>query len=413
MRAKLTYPTKASFHIEEHWPVPSGDIEVRFDVKDARLTSIICTWSLGTRDQAPQLRALAPGQRGFAGVDFHLARQNEIEHLVRTIQGILALYGTIDVDFERATLEWIADTAEEELGIQLILSSKPPEVDVFKPETLDFGIIGHAVVGAGSASGLEVALSFLRRGRRDLKERRYIDAIYNCFFFLETQYAAGYSKPKEVAKRLKANALVAQAFAGIRYDPVDPPRGFTTPDQLKLWEERIKHLSRPDEEIIDELVKLRGTLHHHAGRGPNSWHPDKPRQHRVAAHTLHDLAFACAHLTLGPLLEDPAIQQQLQVAAEAAKATTIFRFEAQGVFPPGGASVVRLEMSCAGTVINRAMVLGADRAFRATLASERPGSQLKGYTITHTASDRVYGRYERHDFDAVLTQMRKSPTSSG
>lgn len=103
---------------------------------------------------------------------------------------MLALHGTIDVDFERPTLEWLADSPEEKRGIEIILSGKPPEIDIFKPEKLDFGLVAKAVFGAPHLSTLEVSLSFLRRGRRDLKERRYIEAIYNCFFVLETQFAA-------------------------------------------------------------------------------------------------------------------------------------------------------------------------------------------------------------------------------
>ena len=409
MRAQLTYPTKASFHLEEHWSLPVGDIEVSFDVTEGQISAIICTWPLGRDDKAPTIRPLQEGQRGFGGVDFHLARREEVEHLVRTVQGLLALHGTIDVDFERPTLEWLADTPEEEMGIKLTLSAKPADVDVYKPEKLDFGLVGRAVLAAPNASKLEVALSFLRRGRRDLKEHRYIEAIYNCFFFLETQFAPGYSNPREVGKRLKENAIVLEALAAIRHDPIDPPLGFTTPEVVALWEERMSDLARSDDEIISDLVSLRGKLHHHAMRRPETWHPDKGIDYRIPAYTLHDIAVACAKQLVSPVVDDVSLGPIYMQSAERANAVTSLRFEARGLFPSRNSTRLSVNIRTAGTVIDRGMIASADREFRRILDEQVPDAQLHEYTITHMETDRVYGRYERN----LLTQMRKSRTRNG
>ncbi|MES1973347.1 MAG: hypothetical protein V4472_12890 [Pseudomonadota bacterium] len=402
MRAKLTYPTKASFHLDEHWPLRSDDLEIQFDVEESRIKAIICIWPLGTDDRPPTMSPLEEGQRGFGKIDFHLVRRTEIEHRVRTIQGLLALHGTIDVDFERPTLEWLADSPEEERGIEIILSGKPPEVDIFKPEKLDFGLVAKAVLGAPHLSKLEVALSFLRRGRRDLKERRYIEAIYNCFFVLETQFAAGLSNPREVAKRLKASTIVTSALEAIRAYPIDPPRGFTTQEELAVWDERVQFLSRSDDEIIDELVKLRGNLHHHAARGPHTWHPDKGTAYRVPAHCLHDIALACAHLIVDA--EELDLDADFLAAAEAAGAVTVLRFEAKGLFVSRGAMRLSLDIRTPGTVIDRGMIISADRAFRRAIQKQVEDARLDKYTITHVESGRLYGRYQRSTFAEAATR---------
>lgn len=412
MRAKLTYPTKAEFYLEEYWPLPVGDIEIHFGVEDGQITSITCVWPLGPADKPPVIRPLEEGQRGFNGVDFHLARREEIEHVVRTIQGLLTLQGTIDVDFDRPTLEWLADTPEEEMGIELVLSAKPPEVDLYKPQKLDFGLIGRAVIAAPHAAQLEVALSFLRRGRRDLKERRYIEAIYNCFFFLETQFAPGYSSPKKVRNRLQENATVIAALEAIRLDPVDPPRGFTTPEELALWDERLAELARSDADIIQDLVALRGTLHHHAMHRPDAWHPDKGTRFRVAAHTLHDIAVACAEQLLHPILYDSALGPLFMQSAERSGAVTPLRFEAQGLFLSRNCLRLTVDIRTAGTVIDRGMVASADREFRRVLAEQVPDARLDHYTITHVATDRLYGRYDRLPLDQSITQTQEIPTNS-
>jgi hypothetical protein len=247
MRAQLTYPIKASFHLAEHWPLALTDAEVRFNVTDGEIDAIICIWPLGAEDRPPTIGPLEDGQRSVGKLDFHLVRREKIEHFVRTVQGLLSLYGTIDVDFERPKLEWLSDTPEEEENIAITVSGKPPEVDVYKPEKLSFDLVGRAVLGAEAASNLEVALSFLRRARRDLKERRFIESIYSSFFFLETLFAAGYSDPKKVEKSLLASEVVRDALAAIRSFPIDPPRGFTTEAELAVWDERVNELKRTDQ----------------------------------------------------------------------------------------------------------------------------------------------------------------------
>lgn len=402
MRAKLTYPAKASFHLDEHWPLGSDDLEIQFDVEESRIKAIVCIWPLGADDKPPTMRPLEEGQRGWGKIDFHLVRRTEIEHRVRTIQGMLALYGTIDVDFERPTLEWLADSPEEERGIEIILSGKPPEIDPFKPEKLDFGLVARAVLGAPHLSKLEVALSFLRRGRRDLKERRYIEAIYNCFFVLETQFAAGLSNPREVAKRLKASAIVTGALEAIRAYPIDPPRGFTTEEELAVWDERMRFLSRPDEDIIKELVDLRGTLHHHAARGPHTWHPDKGTAYRVPAHCLHDIALACAHMILDA--EKLDLSAEFLGTAEAAGAVTVLRFEARGLFVSRNSTRLSLDIRTPGTLIDRGMIVSADRAFRRAIQAQVKDARLDEYTITHVESGGLYGRYQRSTFAEAATR---------
>lgn len=402
MRVKITYPAKASFHLAEHWPLRSGDIEIQFDVENSGIKAIICIWSLGPDDRSPTIRPLEEGQRGLGKVDFHLARRSEIEHRVRTIQGALSLHGTIDVDFERPTLEWLADNPEEERGIEIVLSGKPPEVDVFKPEKLDFGLVAKAVLSAPHLLKLEVALSFLRRGRRDLKERRYIEAIYNCFFVLETQFAAGLSNPREVAKRLKASPIVTAALEAIRAYPIDPPRGWMTEADLTVWDERVQFLSRSKDEIIDELVKLRGSLHHHAPQGPHTWHPDKGSSYRVPAHCLHDIALACAHLIIAGEALD--LDAEFLGTAEAAGAVTVLRFEAKGLFLSRGAMRLSLNIRTAGTVIDRGSIASADKAFRRAIQTQVKDARLDEYTITHVESGRLYGRYLRSSFTVAATR---------
>lgn len=395
MRAKLTFPVQASFHLEEHWPIRQGDDVVTFEVEEGRLTGVAFVWRLGAGDRPPTLLPLKKGQTGFGGVDFHLTRLSEIEHRVRTLQGLLSLYGMIEVDFERPKLEWIADSPEEELRIEIILSGNPPETEVFKPEIFDFGLVAHAAASVSQVGDMEVALSFLRRGRRDLKEHRYIEAFYNNFFFLETQFAGGLSNQKKIAKKLKNTPVIIQAIELIRKDPVDPPLGFVTEEILQLWDERAMFISRANDVIIDDLVRLRGELHHHSMRRQGAWHPDKGAKFRAPSHVLHDIVYAVAHMVTAPLFDSQENDATVLRSAEEAGAITVLRFEAEGEFPSRNSTRATLDVRTAGTVIDRDMVESADRHFRHLILEHHPISIINRYTITHPHDERVYGRYER------------------
>ena len=209
------------------------------------------------------------------------------------------------------------------------------------------------------------------------------------------------SNPREVAKRLKANPIVTAALDAIRSYPIDPPRGWTTEAELAVWDKRVQFISRSDDDIIDELVRLRGTLHHHAARGPHTWHPDKGTVYRVSAHCLHDIALACAHLIIDRAALD--LDAEFFGAAEAAGAVTVLRFEARGLFLSRGAMRLSLDIRTAGTVIDRGMVISADRAFRRAIQAQVKDARLDEYTITHVESGRLYGRYQRSNFaEAVI-----------
>jgi hypothetical protein len=210
------------------------------------------------------------------------------------------------------------------------------------------------------------------------------------------------SDPREVKKRLKASPIVTAALEAIRAYPIDPPRGWTTEADLAVWDERVQFLSRSNDEIIDELVKLRGTLHHHAARGPHTWHPDKGTAYRVPAHCLHDIALACAHLIIA---EEPLdLDAEFLGTAEAAGAVTVLRFKAKGLFLSRGAMRLSLDIRTTGTVIDRGMIVSADKAFRRAIQTQVKDAQLDEYTITHVESGRLYGRYQRSSFTEAATR---------
>lgn len=396
MRASLCYPVEASFSLSEHWPIEVDGVTFSLAVDDGRLVSIRAEWRLVDGDKPPALEALAPGQTGMGRIHFELASRDHVDGLLRTIQGLLCLHGTIEIDFERPVLRWIAETEDEKLGIDIVLRSDPPKPDPFKLERLEFGAIARTIAAAPGAASLEVALSFMRRSSRDLKERRYIESFYNSFFFIETQFAAGVSSPANVKRRLKAEPRLADALALARAHPLDIPSGYTTEAELAIWDERVKFISRSNEAIIDELVDLRGRLHHHSLRSPHAWHPDRPMIFRVPAFALRDIVFALADGIFSDLVLSADHDELLADAAERAGAITVFRVDVEGIFPTKAATRLSFELRAPGIIVTRGMVEAVDLSLRERIDQAIKGPMIVNfYTITDAKDGRLYGRYER------------------
>lgn len=383
----------ANFHLDESWPHIVDEIEITPIVEAGMLVSIAFAWVLLADDQAPSLRPLREGQTGFREVDYKLNRLNEVEHLARTMRGLLSLDGIVEFKFELKKLEWIADSPEEELGIKIIIEGQSSEPDPFKPERLPFTQFARAVTSAPSSQHLEVALSFLRRGRRDIKEGRFIEAIYNNFFFLETLFAPGFSNPKKVKAKFLESQDVVNAIELNRHQPIERPSGFLCPSELKIWQDRFAYFKKSDEDIISNLVKLRGDLHHHAPGSPNTWHPDMGHSHQVESLVLHDIAVATARFVTKPIMSQPALAESEYLSAEMAGAIISLNFMVHDCNAPEDAEPKVVTLQGAGQIIDRTFVENAHLKFRTWIAENSAHMQVRKYTINHPERDREYGPY--------------------
>lgn len=202
---------------------------------------------------------------------------------IRTIEGGLCLWGIDEINVDECKTEYIPENEHEKEKIQIFSHSKKP--DDSPPKDLPYSPLDmfvRTVLALSDLKASEVPMNFYRRGRQDVYYERYVEAIYDLYFFLEFLFAVGKFKKDDVKEKfLKSNDLV-EAIMKIKGTP--DPLIALNPFHLKEYQEKYRNKSV--EEIIKHIVQLRGYLHHYNPKRKDMWHPARQRDYKVDALTI-------------------------------------------------------------------------------------------------------------------------------
>lgn len=254
------------------------DRHFTFRVADGKLASV----SVEVPDfPSSALPKLAVDGRSKQLVGIELQRDPiwpDVERLLMVVEGVMAIYGLERFVLEEVETEWIPDSEAEKKALELYSFRRSvTKADAATPVMYDMFL--RALLIAPQAAGYEVALNFMRRGREDLYERRYVDAVYDFYLALETTFANGAFKKNEVVRRMLADPeLVSNIEAATRELAEDSE--FV---RLCTRSTTFVYLGASPEAIVKHLVEVRGLLHHHTSGRTNSWHPSRQDEFRMDA----------------------------------------------------------------------------------------------------------------------------------
>lgn len=191
-----TYPVRSTLSAVDRWPVLVDKFRVEFGEEKGIISSVSVAVRLD--DDVP-LPTISPSKD--PKVKLHVdvgksAHNGEVADYLLVVQGILSLLGTFIIDFNECQVKWEPENDDERAKLSLFSYSFTTDTNVEAQSPFTFDFIARAVFTAASSARYEVPLTFLRRGLQDIKNDRFIDAYYNFFFFLETQFAAGFSNPR-------------------------------------------------------------------------------------------------------------------------------------------------------------------------------------------------------------------------
>lgn len=147
-----------------------------------------------------------------------------IERRLMFVEGAVAMFGLKKFDFEHRTTEWIPET-DEERDPAGILSFAKRKSSSREPLPVAFDMYARALIVADDLAFLEVALNFNRRGRDDISAQRYVEAIYNFYFVLETMFGGGLFKKNQILDKFLNNDQVTGAALSAR-DSLVSDNGF-------------------------------------------------------------------------------------------------------------------------------------------------------------------------------------------
>jgi hypothetical protein len=308
------------------------------------------------------------------------AHNDEVTDYLMVVQGMLSLLGTFTIDFNKRQVNWEAENEDERAKLSLFSYNVTTDKNVDAPSPFTFDFIARTVFSAAYSAHYELPLTFIRRGLQDMRNDRFIDAFYNFFFFLETQFAPGYSNPKVVAQKLLEASSVTAALQSTREDlrrySRRPPKLFSL-------------LALSERELITHLVDTRGNLHHHALRRPGTWHPEKPERFEaealIARSIVHSIAMKEAlSLIFSQEQDDAFIESAREVGA-------MFKLQANVTTQAG--KLQPLNIHIPGRRPHYDMVVRADDEVRNILESQRPPIYPVRYAIG-TSQNEICASYE-------------------
>jgi hypothetical protein len=302
-----TNPFTYAFETDEHGVVMHLNATAR--VQDRSL------WPFVVKDPEPGSKAHIQMSSPF----FPL-----LQHDMRAVAGILALYGADDLAVDEAEEFWEPETEEEKDS--LVLYSMKRTTDATRPETwprVSFDLVARALMTAARASTFEPALNFFRKGKLDVKSGHYIDAILDFLFMVETTYANGKFKTAQVESEYLASeelhTLIGKALRErVLLENVR--------DHSRIQESfALAYATKTSSEIIKHLVQLRGNLHHHTSRKSGIWHPADHVRFGADAYFLQQLCLDIAFAIASPTLFNAETARDYQIQEHASTSCGSFK----------------------------------------------------------------------------------------
>lgn len=239
---------------------------------------------------------------------------------LRVVEGLLSLHGVDAIDVQSAEQSWLPESDAERERLRIFsIQATPAEIPDSQLRPIHFSLVAQPFLAARDAWDIEVPLSFFRKGQIDSRERRYIEAIYDFYFMLETVYGEGKSKNQHVKEVLQKSqellSLIQKATAsGSSFDAI------AMADRNRSDHFEKYYRNKSPEQIIDRLVELRGFLHHHSSRRPGIWHPEDHERFTVDAYVLERIAVAVALKLAEPFMFSEKTAQRFEEITRDARA---------------------------------------------------------------------------------------------
>lgn len=292
---KITVRVKYTFPVTGHLPLEAS-YEFTFRSRWYRinadsqgfLQSIAVTVRIDPKEHPPSFE---PSTQPGVKMELKVPREPALEGIrqeMRNAEGLLALYGLRGISTNQFTTDWLPESAEEKELLKLNnFSISHGSMRDLPCRPVPFDLVARSLLMADAADAAEVPLSFYRKGCIDMEEMRYIDAIYDFYFVLETLFSGGKTKNAAVKEEfLRSPEVLAAITTTLPTLHQIPNRTF---DEEAHIAEHYREKSPSD--IVDHLVRLRGFLHHHAPRHPKAWHPEGHSRYRIDALLLQEVAY--------------------------------------------------------------------------------------------------------------------------
>lgn len=289
MKCKYTFKVTGSLKTGELKPVTIRGWTYEFSKKDGIVNELSVTVPANNPEDLPSI-IQTPESRSKMTIHVPSPLYLLVKREVRAIEGSLALFGIESINVNSSKTEWLPENEEDKAKLQLFnFKSERGQVDVSKLPNIPFDIIARAIICADDIAEIESQLAFCRKGIIDRTEERYIEAIYDFYFFLESLFAQGKTKNHRVKESFKSSKELRECIEEVFKDPsyISLRRS-----DIERFMGKYGHMSIDD--IIDHMVELRGFLHHHTPNRKDAWHPEEHKRYEIECNLFGAVAFCVA-----------------------------------------------------------------------------------------------------------------------
>jgi hypothetical protein len=322
MHVKYRCRVKGRLRVVQHFPIPADFIRYEFEVGDAgQFTYVSALVPVSDKSMWPTVR---PSSQPGIAVDINITSPffDEVRRDLRAAEGLLSLFGIGSIDTENAEESWIPDSPEEKEELELygVTRTKTPR-PIHELPAIPFDLVARAFLAARRSRDVEVALSFYRKGRADVMESRFIEAVLDFLFMIESLFAQGKFKAAQVEQIFMADA---ELLALVRETLADHTLLHNVAGDERIRKAFLRDYSgKAPADIIRHIVRLRGFLHHHSKDKQDIWHPEEHVRFGADAYFLQQLCFAVSFKLAGPHLFSPEVLRAYQqLAVRQAQQTT-------------------------------------------------------------------------------------------
>ncbi|WP_159717768.1 hypothetical protein [Geminicoccus flavidas] len=386
MLVKLEYHVRSSALVDELWPIDLEGLHIDWHTTGGLIDKVTVQVRAKTGDHPPTMTE-SDDPAVAANINLGVfAQLDVIERRLRAIQGLLTPFMLLEIDFDSLNIVWIAETEEEEKSLTVTSFSRKRIPSLAEqPSAMSFDYFVRAMIVAPQIEEREAALNFIRRGRSDLAREQYIEAYYDFFFYLETLFAPGLSKSAEVKKRLRGSSRIRKVLPDVRQDMKVPLSKIFNGHRL---------INMTDEDLLDHLVDVRGSLHHHSLRKPGVWHPDRQHEFEAETRLLHTLVSALAMGDILPLLYTEEVTDAMMETAVEADAVVQILGE---IVLTGVAEPVTVLLRGLGTAVTNEAIDQAHQKLRNIIEQRQMVQTVKMIRILSADRNQVYAVYERQN----------------
>lgn len=283
MRCQYTFKLHGQIKPKEIIAFEVDDFRFEFVLENTLIDSIVVSFPIGS-DDVPKIDESKTEGVKF-DIKFVYPRWNELEVIIRQIEGMWSIWGLESIDISSNTIKWIPESEEEKEQIK-IYKFQMDKIK-FKPEDIEpvgFNLLARPIISAVRDKNHDVVLSFFRRGSNAIKKAEYIEAFYDFYFMIESHYGNGKTRNSAIEKELISSkyleGYINKLLKNNKYI-------YSLPTELR---EKFKiEYSLTSQEFIKKIVKLRGFLHHHNTKRNNGWDPDKQTTYKLEAFLLQDI----------------------------------------------------------------------------------------------------------------------------